>query len=81
MTVAEFNAELEGWCWRQDRRMDELAWLAWHFLSPHMKKGSRIQPRDLLPEPPEAKAKARSLSPSERARTLDELKREMGIEE
>ena len=62
--------------------MERAAWLAWHFLIPYQKKGSRLQPRDLLPDPPKKEAKERrEVSPADRARAIEDLKREMGVED
>lgn len=51
MTVWEFNHRVKG---VRDRRLDDLRDLRWmvsSLLSPHLKKGTRLRPSDLLPLP------------------------------
>lgn len=83
LTVAEFQEELEAWWWREDREMERAAWLAWHFLIPWQKKGSKLKPSDLLPDKEKASGNRPRLaqSPADRKRDLEHLKREMGVEE
>lgn len=73
---------LAGHAWRMERRMEELAWLAWHSLLPWLEKDSKIRPSDLLPpkDVPEPTLGGRLEQLQAHANDLEYLKKKMGVE-
>lgn len=57
--------------------MERAAWLAWHFLLPWAKKGSRLKPKDLLGDHEATRKATKTITKDEARRELAALVAEM----
>jgi hypothetical protein len=82
LTPTELELMIEAHDWREERRYEQLAWLAYHSLLPWLGKDSKLTPADLLKKPDSdtAEGPRQALTAEEARAELEQIKREMGVD-